>query len=557
MENSHFCEAQSMQSDPSTPTLLQLPFGFLDPSAKAAEITRDIQWIATHRASQCIDDLIALSTHKSMAVRRKIAQTLTLFAPQDKLSQIQQWQARESDRTTWLHLEYLLDEIQRRTDGDDLPQDKHILTVSEALSFVRTILSSKEYTIEGEIDEINIFGSGMQMYYLVLKDTTGERLNAQCTDFVIARLTFALNTGLVVRVHGVFKIQKKGGLSLNITHIELTGAGALAKNLADLQKKLELEGLFDPSRKRSIPTLPSHILLIASPQSAAISDFMTVLSHRRSGIQITLLPIKTQGVGAERALLTQLARVNAIVRERHIDLVVITRGGGAKDDLALFNAESVVRSLHAIAVPCIAAIGHERDNTLAELVADLRCSTPSQAAEKSSKSREQVHAELQVSYEAILSTLSARAVQYAHATDLLSRNIPLLIRAQISHARATTASVDTHIHTLIARAVQTTRDLYRQIVSHTGSSCRRTYADTSTLWRQSYAYILQQLHQTRLQSTVLSQQIQSYNIETVLAKGFALISSDGHDITTTTALQATTTLDIRLSTGVTTLKIQK
>ena len=128
---------------------------------------------------------------------------------------------------------------------------------------------------------------------------------------------------------------------MEVSAIQLTGQGELLRNLKLLEQKLAQEGLFDPARKRPIPKVPQKILLVASPHSAAVTDFVKVLASRRTGIEIFLLPIKTQGLGAEAVILEQLAKVNDLCEQLAIDTVVITRGGGSQDDLFVFNSEAV------------------------------------------------------------------------------------------------------------------------------------------------------------------------------------------------------------------------
>ena len=564
-------------TDENEERLVQVPFDFLDSTLKATEITKQISWVATHRSSQFIPNLFSLRSHKSVAVRRKAAETLTLFAPKDNDSEIEAWQADESDRNTWLLLENLKDEIVRRASGG-LESDKRVFTVSEALYFVRKTIGAREYVIEGEIDEVRIFGTDHAFYYLVLKDEEGETMRANCPEFVVARLGFALNEGLTVRIRGAFKIGKNGMLSLAIAHIELTGEGALAKNLAELEKKLIAEGLFDVSRKRVPPPLPHRVLLIASPNSAAIDDFMTVLSARRGGITVYLLPIKTQGVGAERLLLEQLARVNDIISEKQIEAVVITRGGGAKDDLVLFNAESVVRALYRISVPLIAAIGHERDTTLVEMVADLRSSTPSQAAEKVSRSRAEVMLEVRAEFESLLITLQQRFEQYDRVAEQLVDNISMIIRSYVDFARQIVADTDRTIIQLLERTKYDIKNTFESAIFATRILIERQLRLVQVLtisaqpctalvdkYRNEVDFRMIEIHgylknthtETVCESDLRFEKICGYDIASNLQKGFALIMSESKDVTTLTALKEANYLDIHLSGGVSTVQIRK
>jgi exodeoxyribonuclease VII large subunit len=228
------------------------------------------------------------------------------------------------------------------------------------------------------------------MIYLDIKGTQDNTIRCRLLSLYLQQINFPLNEGLSVRVTGKFVINNKSSLVFEIKAIQLTGQGLLLRNLELLNAKLTSEGLFDPSRKRPINPIPSNILLIASNNSAALGDYTKVLSERRTGVNIYQLPIKTQGVGAEQEILAKLAQVNDLVNQYDIDTIVITRGGGSKDDLFVFNSEQVVRAIHGLSRPTIVAIGHEQDTTLAEKVADQRASTPSNAAELSSISNHQI-----------------------------------------------------------------------------------------------------------------------------------------------------------------------
>lgn len=362
---------------------------FLSLESPSSRVVEEIKWVATHKKIEFKERLFILQKFKTVKVRRLSAKTLFNFINHEDLTKINDWQNGENDRQTWLILESLKDFISLKNDNNFL--DKTSLSVGEALFLIKQNLGVRNFTIEGEISEINIYNNNFPaMYYAVLKDNDGQTLRMHFSEFVVSKLNFSLNLGLSVRVVGRFKISKNANLFLDVTKIDLTGEGVWAKNLKDLQKKLENEGLFDPFRKRKVPRFCKKVLLIASPQSAALSDYQKVLGQRIGGVKIFLLPIKTQGVSAEKVFLEKMKQVADLHQKYHFDVCVITRGGGAKEDLILFNSEMVVRSIYALPIPSIVAIGHERDITLAELVADLRASTPSQAAEMTSFSKREI-----------------------------------------------------------------------------------------------------------------------------------------------------------------------
>ncbi len=360
-----------------------------DPKAKVAVISNILGRIITQREGQYLQDVLNLQTHKSVAIRRKVASNLsklTKYNP-EIITQIQTWQKNESDRPTWLALEATLDQLNRSEGGHDTVLDSQVLSVEEALKILKQTVSQRSFVIEGEISQPKDF---YQMIYLDIKGTQDSTIRCRVLSLYLQQIDFPLNEGLSVRITGKFQVNNKSGLIFEIKSIQLTGQGLLLRNLELLNQKLTKEGLFDPSRKRPINQVPSKILLIASNNSAALGDYTKVLSQRRTGIDIYQLPIKTQGIGAESEILAKLALVNDLVTQYNIDTIVITRGGGSKDDLFVFNSEQVVRAIHGLSRPTIVAIGHEQDITLAEKVADLRASTPSNAAELSSISNYQI-----------------------------------------------------------------------------------------------------------------------------------------------------------------------
>ena len=146
-----------------------------------------------------------------------------------------------------------------------------------------------------------------------------------------------------------------------------------------LKAKLEKEGLFAIERKRFLPAVPNDIALVASVESAAYADFVKIAQARWPFVQITVYDTLVQGENAPEAIVRAVQKANS--NSELPDVIVVTRGGGSADDLAAFNDERVVRALAASRVPTLVAIGHEVDESLAELVADRRASTPSNAAE--------------------------------------------------------------------------------------------------------------------------------------------------------------------------------
>ncbi len=188
-----------------------------------------------------------------------------------------------------------------------------------------------------------------------------------------------LEDGMMLKVRGTPRLHPAYGFSVNVSAITPMGEGSIKRLSELLRRKLEAEGLFAPERKRALIYPPTRIGLIAALHSAAFIDFTKILNDRWGGIEIDALDSAVQGDGAPGELIRAIEYFSAMPDPPEV--LVIVRGGGSPEDLAAFNNEQVTRAVAASRVPTLVAIGHERDECLAELAADRRASTPSNAAE--------------------------------------------------------------------------------------------------------------------------------------------------------------------------------
>lgn len=255
-----------------------------------------------------------------------------------------------------------------------------VFTVSEFYAYLNNLLELEEVTIEGEISKIEV--SKGYLIYFSINDAEcvlpclmyKNRLDA------LSIPVGALEVGTRIQITGYSNVYAKSGtFKLLVQKVALVGEGALKKAFELLKKKLEEEGLFRRDVKREIPAYPETIGLITSNGAAAYTDFMKVLKARWGGVRIYFYHTAVQGESAVEEITKAFEYFNTSIAS--IDAIVLTRGGGSLEDLAPFNAEPVVRAVRASKWPVICAVGHERDESLAELAADLRCSTPSNAAE--------------------------------------------------------------------------------------------------------------------------------------------------------------------------------
>jgi len=258
------------------------------------------------------------------------------------------------------------------------------VTVSE---FVALLNQTLEYaypsvTVTGELANFRV--SKNRWVYFDLKDDTAV-VRFFGTTY---QLPGPLEDGMTMAVSGVPKLHPLYGFSVTVQQMRPTGEGAIKKAAALLEAKLKAEGLFDPSRKRALPYPPKTIGLITSGESAAYRDFMKILQARWRGVHILHVDVQVQGEPAVQQIVQAVQQLNELAEVP--DVIVITRGGGSPDDLQAFSTEQVTRAVAASRVPTLVAIGHEVDTSLAELAADVRASTPSNAAELLVPDREAV-----------------------------------------------------------------------------------------------------------------------------------------------------------------------
>lgn len=203
----------------------------------------------------------------------------------------------------------------------------------------------------------------------------------------------------------------RGDLQFSVKVIEAEGDGLWQKALERTRRRLEKDGLLDPALKRSLPRFPRRIAVITSPDGAAVHDIITVANARSADVEIVLIAAKVQGDDAPQSL---VAALQLLDRWNGADVLIIGRGGGAREDLWAFNDERVARALAACRIPSISAVGHEVDMTICDLVADVRAATPSAAAELAVPSRRDVIATV-ASLAARLSSAARRREERAAA----------------------------------------------------------------------------------------------------------------------------------------------
>lgn len=260
--------------------------------------------------------------------------------------------------------------------GAQLP----VYSVSQVNGYLKELVDGdpllRGLLVRGEVSNYKCYPSGH--HYFSLKDEQGS---IRCVMFRgdAARLRFKPVNGLSVIAYGRVSVYPRDGqYQLYCTQLMEDGRGALDRAFEELKKKLEAQGLFDPAKKQPLPAYPRRIALVTSPAGAAVRDMIRILRQRWPLTEVLVVPVRVQGEGAAEEIAAAIHQVN---NRDDIDLIITGRGGGSREDLWAFNEEPVAWAIALSNIPVISAVGHEPDVTISDYVADLRASTPSNAAE--------------------------------------------------------------------------------------------------------------------------------------------------------------------------------
>ena len=258
--------------------------------------------------------------------------------------------------------------------------EQRIITVSEVNQVVKLLLENepllRNLSVRGELSNYKIHSTGN--HFFTLKDAGGA---LQCVMFkgAAGKIRFRPENGMKVVATGrIGAFPRDGVYQLYCDALIPEGTGDLALAFEQLKARLHAEGLFDPSHKKPLPRYPQRIALVTSGTGAAVRDMIRILRRRYPLAKVIVLPVRVQGAGAA----AEIAGAIRYADHWHMGDVIITgRGGGSMEDLWAFNEERVARAIYACQTPVISAVGHEPDVTISDFVADVRASTPSNAAE--------------------------------------------------------------------------------------------------------------------------------------------------------------------------------
>lgn len=280
-----------------------------------------------------------------------------------------------------------------------------VISVTELVTAMKEVIETALPPCIVEAELSNCKRSAAGHWYLTLKDSNAE-ISATMWRSTAERLKFQPQDGMQVLATGSLQVYvARGTCQFIINRLLPQGVGELELAFRQLQQKLAAEGLFDPARRRTIPAIPRRIALITSPSGAAVRDMIQVITRRWPPADLVIVPVRVQGEGSVTDLVQALSAVHRIPE---VDVAIVGRGGGSLEDLWSFNTEPVARAIAACKVPVISAVGHETDVSIADLVADRRALTPSEAGELVVPAADELREQLRQSAERMRTSMLTR-----------------------------------------------------------------------------------------------------------------------------------------------------
>lgn len=309
--------------------------------------------------------------------------------------------------------------------------NENVLSVSQYLKLVNTVLReyvpSQEFVVEGEISGFLVKDGKWVIFDL--KDEGEQKTLVKCfsTTFKVGS---AFEDGMRVRVSGFPVVKQWSAFQIDVQTIEPVGEGGLKRAYELLKKKLTEEGLFDAARKRPLPRFLETIGLVTSKDAAAYGDFLRILNNRWGGVRVLHANVHVQGREAVPEILGAISYLNALPDEDRPDVIVLTRGGGSLEDLHAFNDERVARAVFQSKVPVVCGVGHERDESLCDFAADVRASTPSNAAERVAPDRREVGYAISKTVERLTDRLESELAERGRLIDRVARGVRFVLEQQ-------------------------------------------------------------------------------------------------------------------------------
>lgn len=350
---------------------------------------------------------------------------------------------------------------------------RHIYTVSELTQDIKLTLENTfgAVWVEGEISNFKTYPSGH--LYFTIKDEKAALQAVMFGGVNSKEIKFKLEDGLKIICFGRISIYGlRSQYQVIVEKIEPKGIGSLQLAREQLTLKLEKEGLFSPAHKKSIPYLPAKIGIVTSAAGAAIKDILKVLDRRFKDVRIIICPVRVQGEGAKEEISQAIKDFNlynqCLPKDERIEVMIVGRGGGSSEDLQAFNEEVVARAIYNSRIPIVSAVGHERDVTIADLVADFRVSTPSVAAELVIPKKEDLKEKLEQLRGHLIKAFQDVAINFQETIDDLTYRLFLPMQHALKLSASRFSALENKLSLLnpfilVLRHREKIADLFRQI----------------------------------------------------------------------------------------------
>ncbi|MGB1700458.1 MAG: exodeoxyribonuclease VII large subunit, partial [Nannocystaceae bacterium] len=403
--------------------------------------------------------------------------------------------------------------------------------------------------VQGEVSGLKIARTG-HAYFNLVDDQSA--ISVAMWNSQVRRLRFTMEEGQELIVRGGLGIYARNGrFQLYAQYAEPAGAGARALEFERIKKRLQADGLCDDARKRDLPAWPRKIGLVTSAGGAALHDILEV-GRSRCPMRYVLSHARVQGEGAPQELIEALRRV---VMVADVDVVILGRGGGSADDLSAFNDEALARAVAACPVPVVAAIGHEVDISICDLVADVRAATPSQGAERVVPDLSAARAGLQHRQDRLERCMQRRTMEPRRQLEQASYRLERAGRALVADQRR---RVDAAMERGLAGVVATVearraraRTLERRLAAtHPSRRIREDRTRLIALEARLVRVMREACQRRRLRMTSAMAKLDAMSPLGVLARGYALVTGpDGEVVRREGQVVAGARLGIRLAEG--------
>ncbi|MGA1846924.1 exodeoxyribonuclease VII large subunit [Deferribacter abyssi] len=428
-------------------------------------------------------------------------------------------------------------------------------TVSELTKLIKRLIE-KNFTssinVVGEISNYSV--STLGHCYFTLKDENAQIKCVYFKRYRLQNLDYEPKNGDKVIITGDLTVyEKDGNYQLLIKKIEYDSIGDFYKRFEETKRKLEKEGLFDTENKKEIPYFVKRVAVVTSPSGAAIKDFIRTLRKNGANIEVDLWPAPVQGEDAIQVIINQFSYLNQFTNS--YDVVVLMRGGGSLEDLSIFNDELLARAFFACKIPTISAIGHERDFTICDFVADLRVATPTAAAEKLSEYYITIGDRIDNLERHLIKEFEHSLIMKHQYLDTLEakllKNSPInRIKQKIKQLEIYENSISSLLKHKLSVREKNLSDIIQRIIPHNPvERLLHSYSIVDNLLKiiESIMVAKIQVNKDKIESYITL--LRLLNPENILDKGYAIIIKDKNPVGSVKNIHLEDELEIRMRDG--------